>query len=225
MPTLLLVDDVKTTLAVEKSFLESRNLKVFVTTSPMEGLRLASSIKPDLIVLDYEMPEMNGDELCVRLKKDPATRNIPVLIISAHDDKSIPAACERAGAAGYCRKTEGRESLLDQVAGLLGMPQRRHVRVPCSITIGILSGGRRMEGIVHNISVGGMYLTVDTPLDSRGALRMKFDLEAVDATVEVLGEIVRSEELSGALYGYGIQLIEADEGCLEALGEYVARTL
>ncbi len=223
--TLLLADDVKTTLAVGKSFLESRNLKVFATTSASEVQSLAEAIRPDLIVLDYEMPEMKGDEVCRRLKRSEKTKQIPVLILSALNDPSIPAKCEAAGAAGFVKKSEGRESLLDNVAAVLGLPQRRHARVPCSITVGILSEDRKLQGMVHNISQSGLYLTVDTTLAERSLVRLILTLPNAKSEIRVLGEVVRAETLSGTLRGYGIQLIEADEESQAALGEYVKNTV
>jgi len=225
MYTLLLADDVRTTLAVEKSFLESRNLKVFATTSATEALKLAEAVRPDLIVLDYEMPEMNGDEACRRLKANPHTKGIPILVLSAHGDEAIATKCEAAGAAGFQRKTEGREALLDAVAAILGLPQRRHTRVPCSMSIGILSEDRKVEGMVHNLSLSGLYLTVETPLKENSLVRLVFTLPNTKREIRALGEVVRAETLSGNLRGYGIQMIEADEESQATLKEYVKSTI
>ena len=70
--SLLLVDDSLTTLAVAKSFLESRSFKVFALSEPARTVELASSIRPELILLDYELPGANGDELCAELKRQEA---------------------------------------------------------------------------------------------------------------------------------------------------------
>jgi CheY-like chemotaxis protein len=210
---------------VGKSFLESRNLKVFTTSSAAEVLKLAEAVRPDLVVLDYEMPEMNGDEVCRRLRQSAATKQIPVLILSAHVNEAIQARCEAAGAAGFVRKSEGRDALLDSVAAVLGLPQRRHLRVPCSISVGILSEDRKLEGMVHNISQSGLYLTVDAALKERSLLRMALTLPGASAPIRFLGEVVRAETLSGDLRGYGIQMIEADETSQAALMEFVKATI
>ena len=63
MYKILLADDVKLTLASEKAYLEGRNLKVFATSSAGEAMEMAGVLQPDLVVLDYEMPDMNGAQV------------------------------------------------------------------------------------------------------------------------------------------------------------------
>lgn len=168
---------------------------------------------------------MNGDEACRRLKANPHTKGIPVLVLSAHGDVAIAKKCEAAGAVGFQRKTEGREALLDAVSAILGLPQRRNARVPCSISVGILSEDRKIEGMVHNLSLSGLYLTVETTLKERSLIRLTFTLPNAKREIRALGEIVRAETLSGNLRGYGIQMIEADEESQAALKEYVKSTI
>jgi len=225
MRTVLLADDVRTTLAVEKAFLEARNLRVFSTTSARRALEMAAVVQPDLIILDYEMPEMTGDEVCRRLKSGANTRHIPILVVSSHDDERIARACTEAGAAGFVRKTEGREALLDRVAEVLGVHKRRHVRVPCMISAALESGGKPLAGVVRNLCAGGLYLVLERTLESGKALWLSFTLPDSGVRIRALGEIVRVESLSGGLFGYGIQLIQADDSVIEALKEFAGRAL
>ncbi|HET9481445.1 MAG TPA: response regulator, partial [Candidatus Polarisedimenticolia bacterium] len=197
MYKILLADDVKLTLASEKSYLEARNLRVFATTSPHEALDLASVVQPDLVVLDYEMPDRTGAEVCHDLKSNPQTAHIPVLILSIRDDEQILDAVNRSGASGFIRKADGREALLEGVASILGIPRRRHVRVPCRFTVGIAAGGREFSGQVENISESGMFLTTTRHFSTGMALRLSFALPHVDQPIHMLGEIVRSEDLTG----------------------------
>lgn len=222
---LLLVDDVRTTLAMEKAFLEARGLKVFTSTSAREALELAAAVQPDLVIVDYEMPDMNGDVVCRRLKADPKTSRIPVLVLSSHEDEEIIARCRAAGAADFAKKKEGRDGLLDHVSRLLALPRRQHVRVPCLLSIGIESESQRIRGSVHNISRSGAYLTVDRPLAQGKAVRLTMKLLDDQRPIELLGEIVRSETLGDSLYGYGVQFLEADADSLRILKEFIGKTV
>jgi len=219
-----LADDVRTTLAIEKSFLEARHFKVFATTSARKVLELAALVQPDLIILDYEMPELNGDVVCRRLKGGARTRHIPVLILSSHDDEQTARACTDAGAVGLVRKSQGREALMDRVSEVLGVNQRRHVRVPCLISAALEAGDEKLEGVVRNLCASGLYLILKQAMNPGKTLWLSFALPDTDVKVKVLGEIVRIESLSGGLFGYGIQLIQADERVTEALKEFVKRT-
>ncbi|MFQ5700221.1 MAG: response regulator [Acidobacteriota bacterium] len=225
MHKILLADDSKLTLAVEKSFLEARDFKVFVTTRAEEVTRLVKTLQPDLIVLDYEMGEMNGDEVCRRLKADPETEAVPILVISIHEPEEISERCLQAGAAAVTRKAEGRDALLDSVAGLLGLRRRRGVRAACHLRIGIQGDGKRLKGQVHNISYTGLYLTTREVLTKNAALQLTFNLPNHDPKIRVLGEVVRSETLVGGLYGYGVQFLQAPPASIQALKAFVAKTV
>lgn len=122
VPTVLVVDDTRLTLARTRSYLESRDMRVVTTSAATEVVGLAERHRPDLIVLDYEMPVMNGDEVCRGLKSAKATSGIPIIVLTSHDDAETDRRCREAGASLLVSKSEGREALLEAVARAL----RRH---------------------------------------------------------------------------------------------------
>ena len=226
MYKILLADDVKLTLASEKASLEGRNLKVFATTSPAEARELAGVVQPDLVVLDYEMPEMDGAEVCRQIKESAQTAHIPVLILSMRDDEQTVQRCIQAGAAAFIRKADGREALLEGVAKTLGVPRRRHVRLPCTFTVGIVDDGRVFHGQVENISESGMFLMCEHRFTQGMALRLTVSLPGVEQEVRLLGEIVRSEELTGGHHGYGLQFLEiSDDSSREGLRQFLDNSI
>jgi uncharacterized protein (TIGR02266 family) len=225
MYKILLADDVKLTLASEKAYLEGRNLKVFATTSATEALEMAGVIQPDLVVLDFEMPEMTGAEVCRSLRANPRTAHIPVLILSIRDTDDVLKECEMAGAVGFVRKAEGRDALLENVARVLGIPRRRSVRVPCMFSVGIAEGGRVYSGLVQNISEGGMFLTASRKFEPGMALRIQFALPNIEKEIQVLGEVVRTEDISDTDHGSGIQFLEMDDHSRSTLAEHLEHSL
>ncbi len=82
---ILLVDDEIDTLLPLKMSLEAEDYLVLGASNGFEALELAKTNIPDLIILDIMMPGMDGYEVCVQLKKDPVTRNIPVIMLTAKD--------------------------------------------------------------------------------------------------------------------------------------------
>jgi len=225
MHKILLADDTKVTLSVEKAYLESRDFRVFATTSPSEVTHLAGVIQPDLIVLDFDMPGMTGEEVCRRLKSVEETSHIPVLILSSHEDDETQRICLAAGAIDFARKTEGREALLGHVARILGLPQRRYLRAPCRFSVNITESGASFEGMVHDICEGGLYLTADRLIGEGTALQLRFELPDREDEIRLLAEAVRSEILSGSMYGCGIMFLEADAEAIEALRAFVRRSV
>ena len=82
---LLLVDDQPANLQVLRDSLEDEGYEISIATSGRTALRVAEARRPDLILLDVMMPEMDGLETCRRLKQDPETREIPVIFVTAQD--------------------------------------------------------------------------------------------------------------------------------------------
>lgn len=225
MYKILLADDVRLSLVSEKEYLEGRNLKVFATTSALEALDLAGIVQPDLVVLDYEMPEMTGAQVCERIRKDPRTAHIPVLIVTGHDNPQYAEICRQAGAASFIRKTEGRDRLLEEVARILGVPRRKDLRVPCEFTAGIARRGKAFSGYVENLSETGMFLTAQGSFEKGMALRLTFDLPGHEQGVRILGEVARVEEMTPSSWGFGIQFLEVDSESRDVLKTWLENTL
>ena len=81
--TILIADDETHILNVLSMKFQHSGLNVLAAEDGAEALRLARSALPDLIITDYQMPRMSGLELCSRLNSDPATQNIPVILLTA----------------------------------------------------------------------------------------------------------------------------------------------
>ncbi|MCI0370639.1 MAG: response regulator [candidate division NC10 bacterium] len=94
----LLVDDEPVILAMMEDFLTVNGLGVLVAHDGSEALRLAQERKPDVIVLDVMMPGMDGYEVCQKLKEDPRTRGIPVILHTILKGEEVEARGEAAGA-------------------------------------------------------------------------------------------------------------------------------
>ena len=88
----LISDDSPEALAIAKARLAKESLEILCAESGLAGLETARKTQPDLILLDVDMPDMNGFEVCQRLKQDAATCSIPVIFLSGSggiDDRNI----------------------------------------------------------------------------------------------------------------------------------------
>lgn len=92
------IDDDPDILALVKAVLKSKGYEVATAPDGEDGLRLVRSNKPDLVILDLMMPKVSGLEVCRRMREDPETRHIPIIVISAIGEKSNkPESFWRAG--------------------------------------------------------------------------------------------------------------------------------
>lgn len=113
---ILLVDDVPANLSVLVSALEPHGYEILAAPNGSAALKVAAKALPDLILLDILMPEMNGLETCRRLKQDEATRDIPVIFLTARCEMESIVDGFRAGGVDYVVKPFQTEEVLSRVA-------------------------------------------------------------------------------------------------------------
>lgn len=116
---ILIVDDVATNRIVMKVKLASACYAVDQADCGAAALRAAHDSQPDLILLDMEMPDMSGLDVCRQLKADAATADIPVILITAQADRDSKMAGLEAGADDFLTKPVDEMTLLARVRSLL----------------------------------------------------------------------------------------------------------
>ena len=116
---ILVVDDNLVVLKLLRHLLESEDYLVITAENGVEALKLASTENPDIIVTDYVMPEMDGVMLIKKLKSQAATRDIPIMMLTARDEEESELQGLDAGADDYLTKPIARKRFLARVAVLL----------------------------------------------------------------------------------------------------------
>lgn len=117
---ILIVEDTNTIVMVEKLMLSDKNFDIDTARNGVEGLMKVQSVKPDLVLLDIMMPEMDGIEMCRQLKSNPETKSIPVVMVTT---KGEPDKVEQAFIAGcddYVTKPIDKVELRSKVMKHLG---------------------------------------------------------------------------------------------------------
>ena len=104
MKTILLVDDDAVMIRTLREGLTT-SYKVLPANGGANALKILARVKPDLILLDYEMPEMNGPQVLEALRADPATAEIPVMFLTAKTDASSIEKIEALKPQGHMLKT------------------------------------------------------------------------------------------------------------------------
>jgi len=118
---ILLVEDEPDIIRLVKFTLEQRNFEVVATSNGLAAIEIASTEKPDLILLDVMMPVINGYETCGRLKKNEKTKSIPVIILSAKAQKKEVDRALRVGAADFIAKPFSPRELREKIEKILSI--------------------------------------------------------------------------------------------------------
>ena len=226
MHRVLLVDDIQLVLSIQKSWLEERRLEVAVARSAGEALSLLQEFQPNLIVVDYEMPEMDGVQFCQKIKADGKLYRIPIIILSAHTDDVTIRRCLAAGAAAFVSKTGGREELLNNIANVLHIPYRRHMRLKCSVSARIK--GKRSEneqGMIKDISVSGLLLVTSRPMAVGTELDLHFMVPRQPKEINIPARVVRTEEPQGGRSCCGVQFLEMDVEFKRQIRQFVEHSI
>lgn len=121
MKTILFIEDESTLQKTFGDILTQDKYKMISALDGKIGLRLAKSEKPDLILLDLVLPSMHGFEVLKRLKQDPETKEIPVIILTNLEKMEDVEEAIKLGAKTYLVKTQYRiEEVMEKVKKALG---------------------------------------------------------------------------------------------------------
>jgi len=104
MKSILIVDDFENTIFVTALTLETKGYKVYKALSGEAALNILAQNKVDLIISDYNMPNMNGLELVARVKKLPGLSRIPILILSTETRYDIKEKAFEMGVTSWIKK-------------------------------------------------------------------------------------------------------------------------
>lgn len=138
---ILVVDDSPAQRHYVADCLARQGFDVHSAENGREGLDLARRLAPALILSDYEMPEMNGFELVHALKRDPETRNVPVIMLTARDSQRDMAQMRAAGATAYLVKPFAQDKCIATVERTLA--ERRLLAYKEASRFYISDGARR----------------------------------------------------------------------------------
>jgi twitching motility two-component system response regulator PilH len=119
MREVLVVEDSLTQRQIISDLLQNIGLKVTIARDGVEALERLEKLSPDLIVLDIVMPRMNGYEVCRRLKSDPKTKDVPVILCSSKGEQFDRYWGLKQGADAYVVKPFQPQELLATIKNLL----------------------------------------------------------------------------------------------------------
>lgn len=121
--TILLVDDSAMICHIVGQLLRESGYDVLIAKNGREGCDMAKQYNPGLILMDIEMPEMDGIEATTRIKSYPETNHIPILIFTSLSSEDDIRRAQEAGCQGFLNKPISRRIIQTEIKKALGDPQ------------------------------------------------------------------------------------------------------
>lgn len=145
--TILIVDDEEEIRKMLNIFLDTADFKVVESENGKQAIRMAATVKPDLILLDLGLPDMDGKDIVKSLRE---WSQVPIIVLTVRSDDSEVAAALNIGADDYITKPFGAEVLLARINANLRKKAVREVGEP-----DIVNGPIRMDLVRHEVFVHG----------------------------------------------------------------------
>jgi diguanylate cyclase (GGDEF)-like protein len=233
--TLLAVDDDPAMLAAIRAVLEPEGLRIKTLSDPMRFWEELERVSPDMLMLDIDMPEVNGIELCRVVRNDRRWAALPVLFLTSRRDEETVRAVFASGADDYLHKPVVREELVGRVRSRLERARLHRLLADRDALTGVLNRQSSVRGIERLLALSRRYgqpvSLVAVDLDHFKRVNDDYGHAAGDAVLRRVGELLlqsfRGEDIVGRWGGeefvvgmYGMGLDDAERRMAELLAGF-----
>ena len=185
--SLLLVDDDPDILGLLQSQFRDEPFEIFTAGEGKSALNIVHTEKPDLIVLDVNMPGLSGLEICRALKADKNTQNIPIIMLSARNEEIDRVLGLEFGADDYVTKPFNTQELLLRIHSVL-----KRVYKLEGDTKGFTQGDLTVDFLKHEVTVKGQPIQLTLT-----------EFKLLTSLLETVGQVKTREYLLGHVWEHG----------------------
>lgn len=224
---ILLAENLETYLSGEQSSIDRVEFDLLCTANGQDALDLIEYQRPDLVLLELIMPELDGDACCRRVKDDPELAATPIVIVTAAEDPSGLQRCHDCGCDEVLLKPVNPDKILAAVHRHLDFPERRETRMEARLRVHY---GQEAEQILTdysvNISSGGLFLETVLPLPIDTPLHLEFHLPGHAQHIICAGRVAWVNlpdypKKPGFPSGMGIQLLGLSLDAVHAIRDFL----
>ncbi len=208
MANVLLADNTDSFVELEKFFLEGNGHRVDTARSGEEVFAQLETVQPDILLIDFNLSGIGGDEVCRRLRSSERWKSLPVIVVTSSGRDEEVRQCLEAGCDDYITKPISRRELIEKVQRVLGKVRRRtSERIALSLRVMIQSGEKRFLAHARDLSTTGIFIGTQNIFPIGTVLEMKLEIPGGKA-LPLLGIVKRIQE--GAESGMGVYFIRHD---------------
>jgi CheY-like chemotaxis protein len=184
---IITVDDINEFIQREESILRRESLNLVIVKSGEEALFRAQNDFPDLLILNFYMPDLNGYQVCRKLKADAATEHLPILILAtpADEDNDPGYLTEAAGCNGCIEKPIQQDDIVPLIIKLIEIPPRRHLRTKTSLPCRITDEDGKRDATIVNLTPNGLCLDAEPAPWAGDIITADMSLEGASLTFQI----------------------------------------
>lgn len=218
MNKILIIDDQFETSVILSKWLQKENFEIIFAKSGKEGLEKIKSDKPDIVLLDVMMPDINGFELCSIIKSDPNIEATPVVLVTARTSSEDLEHGFNVGAIDYIKKPVDRLELITRIKSVLKL-QRAHRMVVeaekmSTFAATVVTANHKIKQplTLINLSVSALKRELSKEDISKEAILKRIDYitGAVEEINNILNILNTTENLKLADYVRDIKMLDID---------------
>lgn len=212
---ILIVDDDESFSAMVKDLLEDFNYQAEIASDGPACLEYCRNSAPDLILLDIQMPGMNGFEVCRILKSEPQTNKIPIVLLSGLTDVDSKIRGFSLGVFDYVTKPLVHEELLARIESILGRQRMLEQDVEASKLDTVRQLSVTLADRINNPLAGILAACqiLSKNIDDREKIIEIVEIitQSVDQIYSVLMQLTTADRVKSGDYTEGIPMIEVDD--------------
>lgn len=213
--TILVVDDNATILEIMAAILRGKGYHVLFAESGQQAVSSSELFVPDLILLDIDMPEMSGLEVCRFLKQQHHTRHIPIIFVTAMTDNDTLREAFECGGTDYVRKPVNSVELLSRIKSVLASEKLKKRLVEKEKLAGVLEmAGAVCHELNQPLQAMQLYLDIfnSKTLNMEDLPRQIENLhQQIERISEICRKIMRISKYECTDYVDGIKIIDIDK--------------
>jgi CheY-like chemotaxis protein len=205
--------------------------KIIPANNGVDALELVALLLPDVVLLDVDMPQMDGITTLRQIKENKNISKIPVIMISSTDDAEKVEACKRLGCLGYLMKpikiTELNETLV-QCISYAGGQKRKLLRTTFDKKVTVTHGRIKKDHHAVSLSEGGIFIRKINPFPVGTEVEVTLQLKE-DKTLTMRGKVIYVKCISGDFFkivpGMAIEFKDVSSENSKMLKEYIVELL
>jgi CheY-like chemotaxis protein len=216
----LIVDDTPSGLALLRDMMTQPHLVVFEANSGRQALEIHRRECVDLIIMDLQMPGMDGEQVTRTIRADRAMRDVSILLF-ADPRPGLRERCLASGANDFVPKPFKNTELTARVGSLINVAVRRQTALLAHVNLE--DDGPAVEPFVArivNVSTSGLLLEADVPLASGRIVCVKFFVPGATAQISATGMVARRADAGGAVR-WGVRFTALDHSARRIIRDYI----